>query len=166
MMNIRKTISVDPADLREETLLIKRVALVVKGGRRFSFSAYVVVGNENGIVGFGHGKAMDVSSAVAKASKDARRRLFSVELEGTTLPHQMKGGFCSSSILLMPAKPGTGVIACTPVSAIMRLAGVHDVLTKSFGSTNTVNLAKATMDGLQKMKSRKTIEAIRGVKVS
>ena len=155
-MNITKTISIDPADLREETLIIKRVALVVKGGRRFSFSAYVVVGNENGIIGFGHGKAMDVSSAVAKASKDARRRLVSVELEGTTLPHSMKGGFCSSSILLMPAKPGTGVIACTPVSAIMRLAGVHDVLTKSFG----------TMDGLQKMKSRKTIEAIRGVKLA
>lgn len=165
-MNQRTKINIDQADLREETLLIKRCALVVKGGRRFSFSAYVVVGNENGIIGFGHGKAMDVSSAVAKASKDARAKLFSVELEGTTVPHNMNGRFCSSNILILPAKPGTGVIACTPVSAIMRLAGIHDVLTKSFGSTNTVNLAKAAMEGLKKMRSRKTIEAIRGVKVS
>lgn len=162
----RTNINIDPADLREETLLIKRCALVVKGGRRFSFSAYVVVGNENGILGLGHGKAMEVSSAVAKASKDAKRKLFSVEVAGSTLPHQVKSRFCSSNILLMPAKPGTGVIACTPVRAIMQMAGVHDVLTKSFGNNNTINLAKATIEGLKSMKSRKTIEAIRGVKLS
>jgi small subunit ribosomal protein S5 len=166
MMNNRTKINIDANDLREETLLIKRCALVVKGGRRFSFSAYIAVGNENGIIGFGHGKAQDVASAVAKASKDARSKLFSIELEGTTVPHNMNGRFCSSNILILPAKPGTGVIACTPVSAIMRLAGIHDVLTKSFGSTNTVNLSKAAMEGLRQMRSRKTIEAIRGVKIS
>lgn len=165
-MGIRSKINIDPADLREETLIIKRCALVVKGGRRFSFSAYVVVGNENGIIGFGHGKAMDVSNAVAKATKEAKNKLFSVETESTTIPHQTRGRFVSSNILLMPAKPGTGVIACTPVRAIMQMAGIHDVLSKSFGSNNTVNLAKATIAGLKKLKSRKTIEAIRGVKVS
>jgi small subunit ribosomal protein S5 len=165
-MGIRSKINIDPNDLREETLIIKRCALVVKGGRRFSFSAYVVVGNENGIIGFGHGKAMDVASAVAKATKEAKNKLFSVEIENTTVPHQTRGRFVSSNILLMPAKPGTGVIACTPVRAIMQMAGIHDVLSKSFGSNNTVNLAKATIEGLKKLKSRKTIEAIRGVKVS
>ena len=159
-------LKIDAAELREETLLIKRCALTVKGGRRMSFSAYVVVGNENGMVGFGHGKAKDVSSAVAKASKDARRHIFSVELDGTTLPHTFKGKFCSSTVLLMPAKAGTGVIASTAVSSIMRLAGVHDVLTKAHGSTNTVNMSKAAINGLKNMRSVKTVEAMRGVKVS
>ena len=158
--------NIDPAESREETLLIKRCALVVKGGRRFSFVAYVVVGNENGIIGFGHGKAGDVSMAIAKASKAARRKLFSVELDGSTVPHRMSGKYCSSNILLMPASKGTGVIACTPVRAIMQMAGVHDILTKSFGSNNAINLAKATMDGLKKMRSKKTVEAMRGVKLS
>lgn len=165
-MNNRTKINIDPNDLREETLIIKRCALVVKGGRRFSFAAYVVVGNENGILGFGHGKAKDVASAVAKASKEARNKLFSVEIEESTVPHPVKGRFTSSNIALMPAKPGTGVIACTPVRAIMQMAGVHDVLTKSFGNNNAVNLAKATIDGLKQMRSRKTVEAQRGVKLS
>jgi len=161
----RSKINIDPAELREETLIIKRCALVVKGGRRFSFSAYVVVGNENGILGFGHGKAMEVSSAVSKATKEAKSKLFSVESENTSIPHQSRGRFISSNILLMPAKPGTGVIACAPVRAIMQVAGIKDILTKSCGSNNTVNLAKATIAGLIKLKSRKTIESIRGVKV-
>ena len=165
-MNNRTKINIDPNELREETLVIKRCALVVKGGRRFSFSAYVVVGNENGILGFGHGKAMDVASAVAKASKEARNKLFSVETDGNTVPHPINGRFVSSNIQLMPAKPGTGVIACTPVRAIMQMAGVSDVLTKSFGNNNAVNLAKATIDGLKRMSSRKTVEAQRGVKLS
>ncbi|MBF0198502.1 MAG: 30S ribosomal protein S5 [Planctomycetes bacterium] len=159
-------ITVDATELREETLLIKRCALVVKGGRRFSFSAYVVVGNENGILGLGHGKASDVAGAIAKASKEARRKLFSVEIAENTVPHRINGKFTSSNILIMPAKPGTGVIACTPVRAIMQMAGIHDVLTKSFGSNNTVNLAKATIDGLKKMRSRKTVEALRGVELA
>lgn len=159
-------INIDPADLREETLVIKRCALVVKGGRRFSFSAFVVVGNENGILGLGHGKAADVSSAVAKASKEAKRKLFSIELDENTIPHAVEGRFCSSKILLMPARPGTGVIACTPVRAIMQMAGVHDVLSKSFGSNNAINLAKATIEGLQRMQSKKTVEAMRGVSLS
>ena len=159
-------ITVDTADLREETLLIKRCALVVKGGRRFSFAAYVVVGNENGILGIGHGKASDVAGAIAKASKEARRKLFSIEIDENTVPHRINGKFTSSNILILPAKPGTGVIACTPVRAIMQMAGIHDVLTKSFGSNNPVNLAKATIEGLKKMRSRKTVEAQRGVKIS
>jgi len=158
--------NIDPGELREETLLIKRCALVVKGGRRFSFAAYVVVGNENGILGFGHGKAGGVAEAISKASKAAKRKLFSVEIDRSTLPHRMQGKFCSSKILLLPASKGTGVIACTPVRAIMQMAGVHDVLTKSFGSNNPVNLAKATIDGLKKMRSKKTVEAMRGVSIS
>ena len=164
-MSLNK-LNIDPAELREETLVIKRCALVVKGGRRFSFSAYVVVGNENGIIGLGHGKASDVSAAVLKASKEARRKLVSVEVENGTVCHRMMGRFCSSQILIMPASQGTGVIACTPVRAIMQMAGIHDVLTKSFGSNNAVNLAKATFDGLTKIKSKKTVEALRGVALS
>lgn len=165
-MNNRTKIIIDANELREETLVINRCALVVKGGRRFSFSAYVVVGNENGILGFGHGKAMDVSSAVAKASKEAKNKLFSVEIDGATVPHPISGRFTSSNISILPAKPGTGVIACTPVRAIMQMAGVNDVLTKSFGNNNAVNLAKATIEGLKKMRSKKTVEAQRGVKLS
>jgi len=165
-MNNRTKIIVDTNELREETLAINRCALVVKGGRRFSFSAYVVVGNENGILGIGHGKAMEVSSAVAKASKEARSKLFSIELDGATVPHSVSGCFTSSNILILPARPGTGVIACAPVRAVMQMAGVHNVLTKSFGSNNAVNLAKATIEGLKKMRSRKTVEAQRGVKLS
>lgn len=165
-MNSGLNINIDPAELREETLLVRRCALVVKGGRRFSFSAFVVVGNENGIVGLGHGKATDVGAAVAKASKEAKRSLVSVELDGGTVPHQIKGEFCSSNIMIMPASPGTGAIACTPVRAIMQMAGVQDVLTKSFGSNNAINLAKATLNGLKLMRSKKTVESLRGVQLT
>lgn len=158
-------IKLDPVDLKEETIAVKRCALVVKGGRRFSFSAYVVVGNENGIVGFGHGKATEVASSIAKASKDARNNLISVEVDGTTIPHSAKGRHTSSEILLMPAQPGTGVIGCTPVSAVMQVAGIQDIRTKSFGSNNPINLVKATLKGLKMMRSKKTIENLRGVRV-
>jgi small subunit ribosomal protein S5 len=164
-MAFKTKINVDAAELREETLVIKRCALVVKGGRRFSFSAYVVVGNENGVLGFGHGKATDVGSAVAKAGKDARKSLFTIETAGTTVPHPARGKFCSSDLVIMPGTPGTGVIACTPIRAIMSLAGITDVRTKSFGSNNAVNLAKAAINGLKQMRSLKTVEALRGVSI-
>lgn len=159
-------VTIDPADLNEETLVVKRCALVVKGGRRFSFSAHVVVGDDNGVLGLGHGKGREVATTIAKAGKDARRRLFRIEKDGNTVPHIVTGKFCSSKILIMPAKPGTGVIACTPVRAVMQLAGIHDVLTKSFGSTNTVNLVKAAIAGLQQLRSLQEVEAARGVKLS
>jgi len=165
-MAYKTKLNVDLAELREETLIIKRCALVTKGGRNFSFSAYVVVGNENGVLGFGHGKATDVGSAVAKAGKDARKKLFSIEVTGTTVPHPVRGKFCSSDIRIMPGTPGTGVIACTPIRAIMAMAGIHDVRTKSFGSNNAVNLAKAAINGLKQMRSIKTVEALRGVSIS
>ncbi len=166
MSVFQSKLALDATELVEETIAVNRCALVVKGGRRFSFTAYVVVGNQNGILGLGHGKAKDVSSAIQKASKDARRNLFSIERDGTTVPHQMEGDFCSSTIRLMRANPGTGVIACTPVRAVMQMAGIHDVLTKSFGSNNPINLVKAAMDGLRRMRSKATVEALRGVSLS
>ncbi|MBF0243657.1 MAG: 30S ribosomal protein S5 [Planctomycetes bacterium] len=159
-------VTVNEAELREETLLIKRCALVVKGGRRFSFSAYVVVGNEKGVVGLGHGKAAEVASAIGKANHDARKNLFCIEVDDNTVPHPSKIKFGASEMIILPAKPGTGVIACTPVRAIMTLAGIHDVLTKSFGSNNPINLIKATVKGLRGMKGRKTVESHRGVKLA
>lgn len=161
-----ENITVDYDSLREETLTVTRCALVVKGGRRFSFSAWVAVGNENGVVGIGHGKAGEVSSAISKAAKEARKKLVFIERSGTSIPHSFKSRYCSSQIIIIPARPGTGVIACTPVRALMSLAGVHDVLTKSFGSNNPVNLVKATLDALVSMRSKETFETLRGVKIS
>lgn len=155
----------DPDDRPVDDVLVKlyRCATVVKGGRRFSFGALVVVGDRRGKVGFGYGKANEVPPAVEKGVKQAKRRLKQVPLRGTTIPHRVIGKFGASSIALIPAAPGTGVIAGSAARAVLELAGVKDVLTKCYGSTSPKNLVKAVMDGLGQLRTRSTVEALRGV---
>jgi len=142
---------------------INRTAKVVKGGRRFSFSALVVAGNKAGLVGFGLGKANEVPLAVEKAYKKAVKNLQRIPLKGTSIPHKVVGHFGASKVLLLPASPGTGIIACAAVRAVLEALGIHDVLTKSFGSNNPANLVKAVMNGLLQLRSRQDIENLRGV---
>jgi small subunit ribosomal protein S5 len=149
----------------EKVVQIRRCACVVKGGRRFSFAALVVVGDQGGRVGYGYGKAKEVPLAVEKATKAANRRLTSVELEGSTIPHRSVGRYGASEVVLIPASPGTGVIAGATVGAVLESAGVRDILTKSRGSTNPLNLVKATVDALQKLRTRDAIARLRGVEV-
>jgi small subunit ribosomal protein S5 len=144
---------------------ISRVAAVVKGGRRFSFSAAVVVGDGDGKVGIGYGKAREVPSAVEKAMKDGRRNMVPVALKGTTIPYQVTGRFGASRVILVPASPGTGVIAGAPVRAVVECAGITDILTKSIGSNNPMNVVKATMDGLGQLATKEQLEAIRGTAI-
>jgi small subunit ribosomal protein S5 len=150
-----------------DDVLVKlyRCACVVKGGRRFSFGALVVVGDRDGKVGYGYGKANEVPPAVEKGVKQARRRMFSVPLRGTTVPHRIIGRFGASRIVLIPASEGTGVIAGSAARAVLELAGIKDVLTKVYGSTSPKNLVKATINGLQSLRSRAAIERLRGVKL-
>jgi len=145
---------------------INRCAKVIKGGRRFSFSAVVVVGDRAGRVGCGFGKANEVPNAVEKAKKNAIRNLTPVPVVNGTIPHTILGRFGASKVLLKPAPPGTGVIAGTTVRALVELAGVKNVLTKSFGSNNPVNLVKATFEALTGLRSREDVERIRGVKLT
>jgi small subunit ribosomal protein S5 len=140
-----------------------RCATVVKGGRRFSFGALVVVGDRNGKVAYGYGKANEVPPAVEKGIKQAKRRLLDIPLRGTTIPHRVVGRFGASRIVMIPAREGTGVIAGSAPRAVLELAGVKDVLTKSYGSTSAKNLVKATIDGLKQLRTRAQIEALRGV---
>lgn len=149
----------------EKVVQIRRCACVVKGGRRFSFAAMVVVGDQNGRVGWGYGKAKEVPLAVEKATKAANRNLVTVPLRDTTIPHHVEGRFGASKVLLMPASPGTGIIAGSTVAAVLESAGIKDILTKSRGSSNPVNLVKATFDGLQQLRTRETIARLRGVEV-
>ncbi len=150
----------------EFVVQIRRCACVVKGGRRFSFAALVVTGDGNGRVGYGYGKATEVPLAVEKATKQANRSQKSVPVVGTTIPHQVVGTFRSSRVLLLPARPGTGVIAGECVRSVVEAAGVHDILTKSFGSTNPLNLVKATFNALAQLRTREQIERLRGVSLS
>lgn len=151
--------------LENTVVKIFRCAKVVKGGRRFSFAGLVVVGDRNGNVGVGYGKANEVPNAVEKAVKDAKKNLKSVSLDGGTIPHQVKGRFRATQIVLVPASPGTGVIAGNGARAVLEHAGVSDVLTKIYGSTGAKNVVKATMDALLKLKSRELVESMRGVEV-
>ena len=157
--------AIQQAEFEEVVVKVNRTAKVVKGGRRFSFSALVVVGNRNGRVGYGFGKANDVPSAVEKAVKDAHKNLVDVPRAGGTIPHQIMGRFGAARMTMLPAAPGTGVIAGAAVRAPIELAGIRDILTKSFGSTNPVNLVKAAIDGLTKLKSIEEVEQLRGVKI-
>ncbi len=151
----------------EETVVkVNRSAKVVKGGRRFSFSALVVIGNKNGRVGIGFGKAKEVPSAVTKAVKHARKDLRRIHLVGTTIPHTVEGRFGASRVRLIPAAPGTGLIAGASARAVLEFAGVTDILTKATGSTNPINLVRATMDGLMKLRSREETERMRGVSIA
>ena len=148
--------------LESTTVGIFRTATVVKGGRRFSFGALVVVGDRRGNVGIGYGKGRGVPAAIEKAQKDARKSMFSVPTVGGTLPHPVTGRFGSSKVRLLPAAPGTGVVAGGTVRAVLEMAGIHDCLTKAYGSTNKKNLAKAVLDGLGNLQSRQVMERIRG----
>ncbi len=150
----------------EDTVVkIYRCAKVVKGGRRFSFAALVVVGDRNGNVGIGYGKANEVPSAVEKGVKDARKNVMKVALDEGTIPHQVEGRCRATRVKLIPASPGTGVIAGLSSRAVLELAGVHNVLTKIYGSTSPKNVVKAAMDGLSKLKSRQEVAALRGVEL-
>jgi small subunit ribosomal protein S5 len=150
-------------ELIDRVVKIKRCAAVVKGGRRFSFAAMVVVGNGNGKVGWGYGKANEVPPSVEKANKQAGREMIEVPLVNGTLPHQIKGQFGAAKVILIPAGPGTGVIAGAAVRAVCEAAGITDILTKSFGTNNPVTLVKATMEALGKLRTKQDVERLRGV---
>lgn len=145
---------------------VNRCAKVMKGGRRFSFSALVVVGDRHGSVGVGFGKAKEVPAAVEKAVKDAHKNLMEVDLKRGSIEHQVLGRFGAARVKLLPAAPGTGIIAGATVRSVLELAGVRDILTKSMGSNNPVNLVKATLAGLMGVRSRRTVEKLRGVTIS
>ena len=162
------TIPIDEAlqsDVRDDVIRINRSAAVVKGGRRFSFSAMSVVGNGDGLVGLGYGKAKEVPMAVEKSVKDGRKRLMRVCREGTTIPHQVEAVYCSSRVRLIPASAGTGVIAGKAVRKVLEHAGISDILTKIYGSTNSMNVAKATMAALALLRDKKQCSELRGVEI-
>ncbi len=146
----------------EKLVKLNRVAKVVKGGRRFSFSAMVVVGDEKGKVGYGFGKANDVSEAIRKSVQKAKNNMITVPIKKVTVPHAIIGKFKSAQVLLKPAAPGTGVIAGGPVRAVMEACGIHDILSKSLGSKNAVNIVKAVFNGLENLLDAKKIAGGRG----
>lgn len=152
-------------ELVEKLIAVNRVSKVVKGGRIFSFTALTVVGDGNGKVGFGYGKAREVPAAIQKAMEKARRSMVLVELKGDTLQHPVKGRHSGSRVFMMPASEGTGIIAGGAMRAVLEVAGVHNVLSKCYGSTNPINVVRATVDALQGMKSPEQIAAKRGLRV-
>lgn len=170
MSNVASTSAGDgekPRGAYEERVVkIKRCAAVVKGGRRFSFAAMVVVGDREGRVGWGYGKANEVPPSVDKAVKQATRNMLSVPIHGGTIPHVVKGREGAAKVLLIPAQPGTGVIAGDAVRAVCEAAGLKDILTKSLGSTNPILLVKATMDAIRQLRTREQTELLRGVTLS
>ena len=150
----------------ERTVKIKRCAAVVKGGRRFSFAAMVVVGTGNGKVGCGYGKANEVPPSVEKATKQATRSMIDVPIvEGGTIPHEVKGRFGAAKVVLLPAGPGTGIIAGSAVRAVCEAVGMKNILTKSFGSNNPVTLVKATINALSQLRTKEDIQRLRGVEL-
>ena len=153
-------------ELIDKVVKIRRCAAVVKGGRRFSFTALVVVGNCQGKVGWGYGKANEVPPAVEKAVKDGSGKMIEVLLDGTTIPHEIKGRYGAARVTLVPAGPGTGIIAGAPVRAVCEACGIQDILTKSFGTNNPINVVKATIGALAALRSKMEVERLRGVSLT
>lgn len=155
----------DGNQLESTTVAINRTSTTVKGGRRLSFAALVVVGNRDGSVGIGYGKGRGVPVGIEKAQKEARKNLVQIQRLGGTVPHQVLGKFCASSVRLIPAAPGTGVIAGGTVRAVLEMAGIKDCLTKVYGSTSKINLCRAVLDALKQLRTREQVAALRGVTI-
>jgi small subunit ribosomal protein S5 len=149
----------------ESVVSIRRCSATVKGGRRFTFNALVVIGDRHGTVGWGYGKANEVPPSVEKGVKDAKKQLKKVLLKGGSIPHRVEGRYGASRVVMLPANPGTGVIAGGAVRAVVQAAGVTDILTKCYGSTNKLNLVKAAIDGLTKLRTKEDIARLRGVEL-
>jgi len=161
-LSVRRPVDANQANLKDQVVSINRVTKVVKGGKNLSFSALVVVGDQNGHAGFGMGKAREVPMAIRKAIEQAKKNMIKLNLKGTTIPHQVLGRYGSGQVLLKPASEGTGIIAGGPVRAVMEVAGISNVLTKSIGTSNPHNVIKATFDALLSLKDVAKVAELRG----